>query len=303
MKRYKIFKLMFNVAYSCNMSCDGCVSISNIPRKGVPDFNDTMRSIQDWSQVLDTDWVVPFGGEPLLHPKIEEILVEFRRCWPKTKISLCTNGLLLRKLINKELLEQIKPVEIRVSLHKDDDQGRFFKPLVKELMSLYTGWKYTQIDFKDGDITGLPADHKTPHLFSCTTQGITVSVARETEWVVPYTRNNAGRIVPYNNDPAESYKRCVSEELPVIFDNKLYRCVPYPNLENAIEYFKELWPEYTPYQAHEDLTQYFAETKLPHAICSMCPTFADPTLDHSKTSTVRILPSEKWIQKQIKINT
>jgi len=303
MKRYKIFKLIFNVAYSCNMSCDGCVSISNIPRKGVPDFEDTMRSIQAWSQILDTDWVIPFGGEPLLHPRIEELLLEMRRCWPNAKISICTNGLLLRKLINKDLLEKIKPVEVRVSLHKNDDQGKFFKPLVKELMSLYSGWKHNNINFEDGDMPGLPADHKTPHLFSCSTEGITVSVAQETEWVVPYTRDNTGRIVPYNNNPVESYKRCVSDELPAIFDNKLYRCVSYPNLEHSIEYFQDLWPKYKSYQSHEDLTQFFAETKLPHDICRMCPTFADPTLDHSDTKTIKILPSDKWIQKQIKINT
>jgi hypothetical protein len=285
------------------MSCDGCLSISNIPRKGVPNFDETIESIRAWSQVLDTDWIVPFGGEPLLHPRINDILIEIRKCWPNARISFCTNGLLLKKLLNKNLLEQIKPIEIRVSLHKNDDQGKFFKPLVKELMSLYSGWKHNNINFEDGDMPGLPADHKTPHLFSCSTEGITVSVAQETEWVVPYTRDDSGRIVPYNNNPAEAYKRCVSEELPVIFDNKLYRCVPYPNLEHSIEYFEKLWPKYKPYQVTDDLTQYFAETKLPHDICRMCPTFADPTLDHSDTKTIKILPSDKWIQKQIKINT
>jgi hypothetical protein len=298
MKRYKIFKLVFNLAYSCNMSCDGCVSLSNIPRKGVPRFEDTLQSIREWSQVLDPEWIVPFGGEPLLNPNIKEILIEMRKAWPKAKFSLCTNGLLLRNIIDKDWIEKIKPIEIRVSLHKNDDEGRFWKPLLEDFLAMYTGWHYNNVDFKDGDIIGLPSSHLLPLLYSFHTNDVVVSVSSDSEFIVPYRYDSEGNRRPYDSDPVEAYKNCVNSELPFLYDNKLWKCITYPNLKDSVTDFDQYWKEYRAYLPSDDLTKYFINAKTHHAICSMCPTSKEPKLQRHP-STVKILPKLSWINKQI----
>ena len=297
MKRYKIFKLVSYVAYSCNMSCKGCLAISDIPRNGVPDFEMTMQSIRDWSQVLDPDWVVPLGGEPLLNPRIKEILLEMRRCWPKAKISFCTNGLLLRRIIDKDFLEQVKPIEIRISLHKQNEEGKFFKDIVKDLLALYPKWHKNSFDWGD-ELPGLPADHKTDYLYSFSHDTITVSVSTEDTFVVPYRLDEQGRMRPYNNDPVEAYKRCINLELPVLYENHLWRCIPYPNLKDAVADFEQHWPSYKPYKVTDDLTEFFVESMKAHEICRMCPTWDDPVLKRTP-DTIKILPNPNWIKKQI----
>ena len=132
MKRYRFFKLIFHIAYSCNLSCRGCLAISDVPREGVQPYEDVLETIQQWSQVLDPSWIQIFGGEPLMHPRIKDIVRDLRTYWPNARISLPTNGLLLNRIMDKEWAQEVSPLEVRVSLHKNNDEGRYFIPLVKK---------------------------------------------------------------------------------------------------------------------------------------------------------------------------
>lgn len=289
---------MFNISYSCNMSCRGCVTLSDIPRDGVEDFDNLVQSFEDWSRVIDPNWVMIFGGETLLHPRIKDILLEVRRCYPNSKIAIATNALLLRRICDADWIKQVLPLEVRVSLHKDDSDGRFFKPLLSDLMGMFSDWQYA-LGTEDAQN---PPSKSIPYKYAfINPNGLTVAVSQNEDFVVPYDRDSHGNIIPYNSDPDLAFAHCVCPDQLYIYKNLLYKCLPYPNLQDTQPNFQRRWPMYKPYRSTDDLTEFFANRYKSHAICTMCP--ESGSIKHSDPQNVRILPKAAWIQKQIKLNT
>ena len=299
MKRYSVYRVTLHVAYSCNMSCHGCVTLSDRPREGVADYEDLIQGMQQWSKVLDPQWVIIFGGEPLMHPRIKDILRQVRQCWPLAKISICTNALLLRKIIDSQLMRDIAPVELRVSLHKDNDEGRFFKSLIADFMALFPGWQLNNTPIGAG---GNHPSKSIPYKFAYENPaGISIAVSQNEEFVIPYTWDSTGQITPYTSDPDRAFAHCVSPANIYLYKNLLYKCFPYPNLQDTQADFDRRWPSFRPYHPGDDLTEFFANLHHAHAICSMCPESGQ--VQHNDPKTVKILPKASWIQKQVKLNT
>lgn len=281
------------------MSCRGCVTLSDRPREGVADFDDLVQGMQAWSKVLDPDWVVLFGGEPLMHPRIKDLVLEARRCWPNAKLSICTNALLLRKLIDADWVRQVQPLELRISLHKDDDEGRFFKGLIADFMALFPNWQRNTKPIGEG---GNYPSKSIPYRFAYENPvGVSIAVSQNDEFVVPYDKDEQGNISPYQSNPQKSFAHCVSPSNVYLYKNLLYKCFPYPNLQDTQPDFELRWPSYKPYQPTDDLTEFFANLHHAHAICTMCPESGQTR--HNDPKTVKILPKASWIKKQVKLNT
>jgi len=89
--------LMLEPTHRCNLACAGCGRIR--------EYRDTLSQMLSVEECLasaaeaDAPVVAVTGGEPLLHPAIEEIvagLIEQRRF-----VYLCTNGLLMKESLGK----------------------------------------------------------------------------------------------------------------------------------------------------------------------------------------------------------
>ena len=85
---YRIKRLDFNVAYACNLSCKGCISLSDFDRRGVESLKDIEEQCKTWSQILDPSVISIFGGEPLLHPRIGKVLESIRKYWPTIQVTI-----------------------------------------------------------------------------------------------------------------------------------------------------------------------------------------------------------------------
>ncbi|WP_300408573.1 radical SAM protein [Lagierella sp.] len=94
-KDNKINTVYFHVTYKCNLKCEYCYQ--NIYAK---DHN-MIDSTKDWKKILrklkfyDVKKIVITGGEPLLHPQIDQIL-KFAKSLGY-EIDLLTNGSLIRE--------------------------------------------------------------------------------------------------------------------------------------------------------------------------------------------------------------
>lgn len=100
-KREKFpFVLMLEPIFKCNLSCSGCGRIR--------EYSDVIDKILDVEQCLDAAGqagapiISITGGEPLLHPQIDQIVQSLLN--ENYFVYLCTNGLLL-----KGFLDKIKP--------------------------------------------------------------------------------------------------------------------------------------------------------------------------------------------------
>ena len=100
-----------NAVRHCNLSCRSCSHASPISSKLNMDPNVVGRDLKTLSRFLRCEAVRILGGEPLLHPSLEELLKAVKYSNISTNICLATNGTLLQ-LINDKLIPYIDEVQI-----------------------------------------------------------------------------------------------------------------------------------------------------------------------------------------------
>lgn len=92
-----------NIVDNCNLNCKGCAHFSNICD---PRYVDINSFEQDLKKITEHFYLYNFrllGGEPLLHPRLKDIIEISRKYLPNSRLVIVTNGLLLDKL-SPELL-------------------------------------------------------------------------------------------------------------------------------------------------------------------------------------------------------
>lgn len=89
-------KLDIHVAEHCNLNCAGCTHYSPIAEKEFCDEKILDRSLAKLSKFERSFGAIQLlGGEPLLNPRLPEIIELTRRHFKNTRINILTNGLLL----------------------------------------------------------------------------------------------------------------------------------------------------------------------------------------------------------------
>ena len=95
-------KLDVQVCDHCNLRCAGCLHFAPLAEEHFLDLDEYARDLERLAAVKNIDGyfgsVVLMGGEPLLHPHVVEVVHTTRAQLPKQRITLCTNGLLLKHM-------------------------------------------------------------------------------------------------------------------------------------------------------------------------------------------------------------
>ncbi len=91
--------LFFDVEVTehCNLQCKGCGSLAPLAEEEYLDLEEYEKDIQKLSEISDgiVHHISILGGEPLLHPKITDIMAMTRSYFPHGEINLVTNGILV----------------------------------------------------------------------------------------------------------------------------------------------------------------------------------------------------------------
>jgi ABC-2 type transport system ATP-binding protein len=87
-----IFKFDYAIVTHCNLNCVGCRMFAPINDKHFVKIEDYVKDIREIRRIFgDKFEVALFGGEPLLHPNITEIIMN-----TDGNLGISTNGLLLK---------------------------------------------------------------------------------------------------------------------------------------------------------------------------------------------------------------
>ncbi|MEN6349073.1 MAG: radical SAM protein [Syntrophomonas sp.] len=88
-----------HIVEHCNLNCQFCDHFAPLAAKEFADIKVFENDFARLSELLDVkvNQIALMGGEPLLHPKLNDFLYVARRHFPKTRLSLVTNGILLLK--------------------------------------------------------------------------------------------------------------------------------------------------------------------------------------------------------------
>jgi hypothetical protein len=247
-------RLDLMIAYSCNISCRGCISLSDFKRDGVAPYNDIVEWVNHWSTLVTPKVLTIFGGEPCIHPKLIEICDLVRTAWPSTTIRLITNGYLLGNFDPNEWF-RFAPFEMQVSVHRLD-QEKIINQQIKKILLHRKGWTIEE------------NPHRPAHeQLSWSADGVKIYKSIFKDFVVPF-RLEDNRIKPWTSSPEEAHKICGAPNTPILYKGKLYKC---PAVANAIDLSGENWFNYQPCDGADTLEQFLSGVGIPEPVCAQCP--------------------------------
>lgn len=95
-------KLDVQVCDHCNLRCAGCIHFSPLADEYFLDPDEYERDLERLAAVPGIEGyfetIVLMGGEPLLHPRIADVIRISRAHLPGENVALCTNGLMLKAM-------------------------------------------------------------------------------------------------------------------------------------------------------------------------------------------------------------
>jgi hypothetical protein len=251
---HKISRLDVMIAYSCNISCQGCISISDRKRSGVEPLENLLQDLQRWQDYLEPEVTTIFGGEPCLHPKLIELAQAIRRTWPNTVIRLITNGYLLDNFDSSHWFE-LGALEIQISVHRKDHES-VINNKIKKILQQRHPWTVCQHSQQN--------HHKQ---IQWQHNQVTIYKSIFKDFVVPYRTVNH-KIAPWYSDPAAAHKICGAPDTPVLYKGKLYKC---PAVANAIDLAEQNWFDYQAVDIDGDIESFVQGIGRPETVCAQCP--------------------------------
>ena len=120
--------LEVNVVDQCNLNCKGCAHFSNVCDNKILDIDKYSKDLDKIAKHFDVYYFRLLGGEPLLHPRLQEIVEITRQKLPKTKLIIVTNGLLIERL-SEETLQTLANCNVAFSIS-------LYEPTSKKLESI-----------------------------------------------------------------------------------------------------------------------------------------------------------------------
>lgn len=105
--------LEFDAVRMCNLNCRGCCHFSNIvTERGEYTEEEMVKDFSKLSELFENIEVIRIvGGEPLLNKNLDKIIYGIRSFFPKSKIEIVSNGLLVTSL-SDEVAEAISKEEV-----------------------------------------------------------------------------------------------------------------------------------------------------------------------------------------------
>jgi organic radical activating enzyme len=271
-------RLDLMVAYSCNISCAGCISLSDFKRDGIAKLGDINSWVSHWSQLVQPTVVTLFGGEPCLHPDLIEICKLVRLYWPTSTIRLITNGYLLNNF-DSESWFNFEPFEIQVSMHRSDHR-QIIDRAIKNILVNRSGWKTTVSDNANS--------HKQ---ISWQLECFTIYKSIFKDFVVPFKLVD-GQIHPWMSQAESAHKICGAPNTPVLYKGMLYKC---PAVANAMDLSQNNWFGYQPCQDADTLDKFVAGIGCPEIVCQQCP-------DRSQAVIIDHMDKKNVVIKQKNLN-
>lgn len=244
-------RLDLMIAYSCNISCRGCISLSDFKRNGVAPYNDIVEWVEYWSQHINPTVITLFGGEPLLHPRILDICQLVRNNWPTSTIRLITNGYLLDTVEPNSWFDY-GPFEIQVSIHRADHE-HLINGHIKNILLCRTGWSATK-----------PNDELGHEKISWAIDNFRIYKSWFKDFVVPFKDD----IQPWMSNPADAHSICGAPNTPVLYKGKLYKC---PAVANSMDLAGKNWFNYEPCETVDTVDTLIKNIGKPESVCGQCP--------------------------------
>ena len=117
MNKKRFLKVYIEITNICNLNCSFCSKTSRENKNmTIEEFNHIAKEVSGFTNLV----ALHVKGEPLLHPKLEEILEICER--NSLKVNITTNATLLKQNLSK-ILKAKSVRQINISLHSAEQNG------------------------------------------------------------------------------------------------------------------------------------------------------------------------------------
>lgn len=253
--------LEFYITNVCNLTCENCRSFNNYKFSGLYEFD--QPAIQAWAEKIHITDISILGGEPTLHPRLEQWVAGLRAAWPLSNIRLTTNGTYLNKVRGLHDMLAKYRCNIQISSHS------------YELRNLIADEMFAAF----GECEILPMKPTSSQHY----QGVNSVFFKTDKGVVIDLQNNNflqdicfvdDQFTLRNNDPVKAHNSCGIANCHHMIDNKIYKCSVVGLLPEFLKQQKKDTTNLLPYHGLpvEEVTQETIDqlvNPMPH--CSICP--------------------------------
>lgn len=129
----KIYQLPYmetHLVDHCNLKCDHCGHYCHIVDEEIfTDINQFKQDMKELASKVRFYTIRLMGGEPLLHPQINDFLIITRKLFPYTNIRIVTNGILLPAM-KDNFWNTVNTLRIGIDLSKYPILGNKFSELL-----------------------------------------------------------------------------------------------------------------------------------------------------------------------------
>jgi len=132
--------VQFNPTNACNLNCSFC-SCSNRKKTEKMRLEEFQGMIRMFAGLGTKALTITGGGEPMLHPNINEIIRASVECG--VQVGLVTNGVFAGNLSMARM--KFPPKWIRVSVSDDRDVDGLFKSLLPVISTIGSDWAFSYV--------------------------------------------------------------------------------------------------------------------------------------------------------------
>ena len=247
--RVRLRHLEIDICKGCNLRCEHCSHLSPY-RSGYISATELSEWFDCWNEKIAPEEVNLLGGEPLLHPELDRVILESKRIWNRSVLRLVSNGLLFSRVSDK-VLDAIRTTRIHVSLSK------------------HCGGEKSETLFRNG-LKRLDAA-KIPY---------TVRDSYR-DWMRQHRKNDEGRPIPFDGDAEKAWKVCGSKFCASLAGNRLYKCSVLACMTEGVRegVLDDAWKSVLSYRPLEpsasanDILEHLRQAAV--AECRVCPEAAE----------------------------
>jgi len=114
-KRVRLRVLEFHMVHHCNLTCAGCSHFSPTAPSWFASPEQFRAQVTEAAESLDPEFIHRLGGEPLLNPRLAELVAIAREAFAGTEIKVVTNGVLVPRA-KPELFESLAQNEVHLAV-------------------------------------------------------------------------------------------------------------------------------------------------------------------------------------------
>ncbi|MBF0169244.1 MAG: radical SAM protein [Alphaproteobacteria bacterium] len=244
--------LEMDIAYACDLHCQGCSHYSNYGIKGTVPFAEGEVWLRDWAARLKPGTFSMLGGEPALNPDLFDYLRLAQELWPDSTRILISNG--LNHHLRPGLFDLLAETKTRldISFHSHQDK-QYVERFNEALIAIEVARARLGFDM--------------------------VLRTKEYRFHRIYQGEGAGMRPFEDQDPVASWKACQNSSCCTIHQGMLWKCPPLAYLGLIKDRFGldrvEAWKPYLAYRPlaptvpEEELVRFFLAGA--ESVCGMCP--------------------------------